>query len=487
MSDFNPSSVEIVKAELISYDTTTRRDISSNYIYGFQINQSMDAAAYNGELSVLDTSGILEGMPIRGEETLNLWLEGMDLNTVVKISAVIIKVTDIKPRTNSSGATYKLHFMSKESFKASTKKVITSFINTPSEMARELFTENYSKLKKFEIAFYKDPDDDSINLPFQSVNYPLIKEGITNTRDVPDRHFVIQPAINQTKVIIPRLSPSEAIFFVAARSYNADAPSQTFRFFETLENYYFCTDEYFIKRSNNVPGRILELFYAPVVDLDAKNAGAQLNRIEDLHILSKGIDTYTDIFSGAYTSEVVEIDFIRRRLDFSRFNYDNARYIDMSATTRSLEDNPHTTEFREKTFTADNARRFMIFRNYTAPGDAASNLLPDQHLPEIVHNRISYYHHLNNTTLMAVMKGRLDLRPGMIIDLDIKNLDSVSSSVNLNDSLSGRYLIQQTVHNMSEGTLNTSLKLAKFDWSGGTQAVLATTVDIPAPPSGGTA
>ena len=70
MAEFNPTAVEVLKAEIISFDGLSRRDISGNYIYGFEITQSMDAVAYSGSINVLDTSSILESMPIRGEETL---------------------------------------------------------------------------------------------------------------------------------------------------------------------------------------------------------------------------------------------------------------------------------------------------------------------------------------------------------------------------------------------------------------------------------
>ena len=81
---------------------------------------------------------------------------------------------------------------------------------------------------------------------------------------------------------------------------------------------------------------------------------------------------------------------------------------------------------------------------------------------------------------MAGLKGRLDIRPGMIVDLDIKNLDGISSTVGINQSVSGRYLVQTTVHSRDdEGTLNTMLKLAKFDWSAQAGTPIAETSDIP--------
>jgi hypothetical protein len=467
MSDFNPSVCEIQKAEIISYNNTTKRNITSNFISRFEISQSMDSVAYSGWLFVVDTIGILDGLPIRGEETLNLWLKGMDLGTEVRISTRIHKVSDITPTQSSNGVTYKLHFVSKSTFDSTTKRITEAHVDTVSTMVRKMFNSYYAKLG---LGTTKRNDNDNTLLPFGSHRYPLIEE--------PTRQFIIQPTVRSANLIIPRLTPSEAMFFVAARAYNPETPSQTFRFFETLENYYFCTDEYFLK--NITSAEVVPMYYAPVVSYDAKNAAGQLNRIESLHVLSKGIDTSTDLFSGSYRNEVVEIDLIRRRLDISKFNYDDAQYIDMTGTVKSSSNNPHTEQFRKDTFTENNARRFMIFRNYTRPGDMASTLRADEHFAEIVHNRVSYYHHLNNTSVMAGLKGRLDIRPGMIIDLQIKNLDGVSASIGINQTMSGRYLVQSTLHSRDdEGTLNTMLKMAKFDWSAQALTKIAESADSP--------
>jgi|TARA_R110000744_G_scaffold23233_6_gene58990 hypothetical protein len=473
--NFNPSGVEIEKAELISYDGKTRTDIGSgNYIYGWSISQSMNAVAYSGTIDILDTSGILEGMPIRGEESLNLWLVGLDMQTQVKISARIHKVSDIKPKSNSGGATYTLHFISKQTFKASTKSITRSYLNRPSEMAREIFDDNFASLDagtKFDSELSKIP------LPYNATSYNIIKEG--DTRNEPLRSFVVQPTDNKAQIIVPDLSPTEAMFFVASRSLSSESTSQSYKFFETIENYYYCTDEYFIKKANEKSGDILNLFFAPVVDLDATNVKAQINRIEDFQVMSKGIDTSTDIYSGAYRSEVVEIDFVHRRLTYNKFNYDtDAKYIDMNAKVRSLDENPHTAEFRKDTFTEANAKRFMIFKDFASKGEPTSNIQGDMRLTDIVHNRISYYHHLNNTQVVANMKGRLDIRPGMIVNVDIKALDSVDATMTLNESLSGKYLVQSTSHTMSEGTLYCGMKMAKFDWSGQTQLAPNETTDI---------
>jgi uncharacterized protein (DUF1330 family) len=79
---------------------------------------------------------------------------------------------------------------------------------------------------------------------------------------------------------------------------------------------------------------------------------------------------------------------------------------------------------------------------------------------------------------MAQLKGRIDLRPGQIIKLEMKALDGVDNVLSMNDTLSGRYLIKSTQHKMSEGTLNTTLNIVKFDYSGQEELVKQETADI---------
>lgn len=475
--DINPGTVEVTRAELISYDGKTRRDISSNYIYGFEINQSMDTVAYSGSIDVLDTSNVLEGMPIQGEETLNLTLVGMDFRTEISIAARVHRVSDITPRPSTNGVTYTIHFVSKQSFKSSTKKVLAGYLTTPGAMAHSVFNDKYAKLKDGD---ENDPLLKKKPLPYESTIYNLIKDG--KAQDDPDRSLIIQKTKNQTQVVIPDLEPARAMNFLASRSYNPSTPSQTFRFFETIEDYYFCTDEFFIKRANNLEAEdkdsLTTLFYAPVVDLDARNVEAQFNRIENLQVLSKGIDTSTDLVSGAYINRVIQVDLIKKRLTDSMFDFEKTSYVDMSGRPRNIEDNPHTEKFRKETFTKENARTFMVFKDYNGDGDSPSNIKRDQHFADIVHNRVSYYHHLHNTNVMAQLKGRIDLRPGQIIKLEMKALDGVDNVLSMNDTLSGRYLIKSTQHKMSEGTLNTTLNIVKFDYSGQEELVKQETADI---------
>ena len=468
--DFSPSAASINRAILTSFNGEDERSLDSNYISSFDITQSMDSVAWHGRLHIMDTSGILEGMPIRGEETLKFWIEGHDLGTVIKLDAVVHKVDNIKPLASGNGVTYTMHFVSENSFNASYKKITTAFNKEPSEMAIDIFEQNFAKLTKPAIG----NDDNNKPLPYQTKIHKLIP---SNKQESDSRTFIVMPSKNKTQLIIPDLSPAEAMFFVASRCYNPSSPSQTFRFFETVDGYYFATDEYFIRRANNNKNTITNLSYAPVVDQDGTNVAAQVERIEQMHIISKSIDSSSDISNGSYRNEVLELDLVKRKINLSKFNYDDASYIDMNGIIKTLADNPHTKEYREKHF-SEAPRRFMAYKNFDSPGDLGSQeVRPDQHIAEIVHNRVAYYHHLNNTQLAVVLTNRLDLKPGMLVKLDIKALDGVQQNIEQNNSLSGRYIIKETVHTFADDKMTCSMRLAKFDWSGLTETT-AETVDI---------
>ena len=457
MSEFSPSEVEVTKAIITSYDDSKTADITGNFITSFEIDQSMSAVAWTGSMNIADASNILEGFPLRAEEKLELWIKGYDLDTEYKLKCRIHKIGNISPSSNSNMVTYTIHFISETSFNASLKKVLAPYVGPISTLARTIFEDKFAPLGA---ADFLDAEDRSKTLPLAAERRPL------NTNEF-ERNFIIQPTVGITKVIIPDLSPTETMFFLAARGFNPDSPSQTFRFFETLQNYYFCTDEYFLKGLTD--RKVKNLFYAPVADLTPENAQAQIERIESLSIASKGVDTGMDINSGSYRNEVVEIDLLRREFNISQFNFDDAKYIDMNGTTRDITANPHTEQFRKDVFTKENAKRFMLFKTYQNPGDLPSSLHSNKHIPEIVHNRVSYFHHLNNTALIAGMKGRLDLKPGMVVNVDIKNLSQAEQGdAQANVSLGGRYLIQATKHSVEGRTLNTILRLVKFDWSSGT-------------------
>jgi len=450
------ATADIISAVITSHDGSKTEDIAG-YIDSFEIDQSMDMMGYKGSIRVLDATGIFENFPVRCEESLDLKIISDDLGTEVNLKTQVYKIDNFSPSENSGKLMYTMHFMSSITFASAKRSIITSFNRkSMDQMARFVFNNYFAKLGERD---YLDPKDKTRTLEYAAYRLPIIDE--------PERNFIVQPTANITNCVIPDYIPQEAMNFLASMSFQPETPSASFRFFETLDNFYFATDEYFIKSAKRKD--LIDLFYSPASSIDPRNPNDQVNRIETLEIVSRGMDVGDAMLSGGYRSSVLEVDLVKKQLNVVSFNYDDdsVRYIDMSGEVRKLDDDPHTADFRKDTFTEENGPSFIVYKDYNSNGEIPGSLNVDRFLPTITSNRLSYNHHLNQTTVQAIMKGRLDIQPGMIINLEVQNMDAVSRPEK-NKTLSGKYLVNTTRHVRGNGgTLNTALKLLKFGWSRG--------------------
>lgn len=454
MSEFNPGTCDISSALLVSYAGKSL-DMAAQ-IVKFDLDQSMSTVAYRGSLTVLDTIGLMENFPLRAEETMYIKILSSDLGTEKDLKVQVFRIDNIVPTESAGGLMYTMHFVSYVTWEASKRKIITSFQKkSVNQIVKSIF-ENY--FSGIDAGDYLDERDKTKVNELATARYELIAE--------PDRNLYIQPTANMTNCLIPDYIPSKAMQYLTTVAYTPDSPSASFKFFETLDNYYFATDEFFIKNARRQD--LIELFYSPASSIDPKTPLDQINRIESIEISTRGMDSAADVHGGAYTNNVLEIDLLRKVLTKNEWNYEeNAGYTDMTGNPRNIDDDPHTEAFRSETFNRENARNFMVFKDYNSNGDVPGSMHTDRFIPQIVSNRVSYDHHLNKTTLQIGMKGRLDIAPGMVVNLSIQGLDAVSNTES-NKTLSGKYLVHTSRHSRNDsGTLNSAFKLVKFGWSKG--------------------
>lgn len=448
-SKFSPTAYEITKCLITTYDGSETRDFS-DIIESIKIEQSMDTASWYGEMQILDFLGHLQDMPLLGEETISIELYAYDAKTKVNIEGNVWAVANVQPTPNMDGAYYTIKFISKTSFAMMQRRITAPFKNSTSNIARDIFNQTIGKIRDFQS---RDVDDRI--LPLAGRRYPII--------DYRGKNFYVQPTGTISDIIIPNVSPAKAMNMVASRSWSGDeTPSQTFRFFETLDGYYFCSDEWLILKEKD---NALELIHSPVISLTPQNVEEQIAQIDSLQVPKRGTDTSADITSGGYTSKALEIDFQRRRIIKKEFDYlKDGKFIDAAGEVRKIRETPHSRGFIENTFTKENAKEFIVYKTYASDGDIAGSLKDEEHIGDIAMARTAYNHHLHNVAILATMKGRLDLRPGRIIQLILKEF-TTDKSKNFNKELAGRYLIKGSTHNFDKGQLTTQLSLAKFNWS----------------------
>lgn len=455
--DFNPSYAKVEEAIIESYDGNARVDLKG-IVYKLEFTQSINSPVWSGSISCLDASGMLENesFKIRGEEKLTLSIQTYDLKLKdpIVLEAQVISVVDVKPTENLTGLSFTLNFISKISYESGLKRVRDSYPDQKaSEIAEKVFKKYFGSLS--ETTKPKKVKQELI--PFEGKKYEI--SGTNGLR------FYLQPTEGTMRSIIPNLLPSQTMNFLTHRSFSKNSPSCSFRFFETFDGFFYVTDEFLIQRGVFNPQNIEVFSYNAQNSMEPDKVEMQTNTFETFSAPVR-VDTANDVRQGGYRSKVFEVDLGRRRVKTINYDYiKDAKYIDMSGEKTSIKDSIHTKEYIEETFTEDNAKRYLIFKDYYDESGFA--LRANLHYPEIVQNRNAYQHHLGQTVVTASLKGRMDVRPGDIIAVKVPKFTiEQQPDKPYNEQLSGNYMIVATQTMIQDDLARTTFTLAKYDWSG---------------------
>jgi len=450
MSDFNPQSCRILKAELTRFDQNSR-DILP-LITEVHLSQSVDSVSWKGTVTVQDTAGLLDKFPLRGEEEFRLELQADDLGTVRRLDAQIFRISDISPLPNTNGAQYVLHFLSKLTWRAAKRKVIKPFNNVTAAFAVEkIFKEYFSDIAP---AKGTNQNENKEVLAFDTKKYELKRNQ--------GRAFYLQPSIGQIKAVIPNYTPQRALSFLSARAYSSNSLSSSYRFFETLTGYYFVTDEFLMKRGADNPRMVSKMVYGSDVTKEGDDPLGQISSIQTMTDNVR-VDASVDMGSGGYKNKSIEINMLERTVKEILHDYTAlGDYTTSDGKKRKITDDIHTKEYMDETFTEENAPRFIVFKDYRDASNANPGVLRgDQYYSQSYANRLSHSHHMRATQLSATTSGRLDIEPGAIINVLANSFDAESNQT-LNEKLSGNYLVLSTSHDIVGSQLSTGMVMVKY-------------------------
>lgn len=416
-----PGHYRLTSAILRSFNGANSMDIS-NLIPSFEIEESLDNDSIRGSAVVFDNTGLLDRFPIRGEETLSITVFD-SLEKQREYELAVYKVTDVQIKDTNDGLRYVIHFTSKARFDAGKRRIIRPFENLISEIARIVFETYY-----------------------------------TGSKDL-----LLEDTEGSFRCVIPNYTPMQTMNFLVNRAYSTKSPSCSFRFFETADNFYFVSDEFLINRALENPDNIKEFTYSDALDKSGAQFLSQMKNLVKIEN-SERVNSITDLYSGAYKSNVIEIDFVRKVVDNKRFDYDTEKnkFVSVLKNTETID--VHSPEFREDFFTEENERKYLLFKDYASVGDNPGNIRAEQYIADITNNRLAYRHHLNTTVVYANIHGRLDMCAGDVVRLIIPEFSSVQEKTP-NAILSGIYLVSTCLHKFNMDNHETQLKLLKYDWN----------------------
>lgn len=455
---FNPSRCEIISAEIAKFGNAIGHKENANLramITSFQISQSVNNSALSGTLEVYDSIGLLEEMPIRGEETLNLVIRSYDMQTEIDLDCHVYKVDDVNISDDQSGLAYTLHWVTKTSFEASKRSFITAYINeTASSIVEKIFTKYYHKDEK--LAPYINYSTREKKFPPGTLKY--------NLKNSPGRHLIIEKTEELMQLTIPDMTPAQAIQFVARRTFGKEPNAgSSFRFFETYDGYYFVSDEWLYLYGADNP--IATFNYAAFISLDPDDSYEQITGFSQFGNPLR-VDVGNEMASGAYNVTIVEVDILKRTHKRHNYNYREnflPKFKDITGQSASIKNDRHSEDFIKETFTDENARQYMIIRDYK-DDNSSKAFRAETNFRNLAAQRTFYKNHAQATSVIGVTEGRLEVSAGDIVRVNT-SAKNVSTDKTENPQLSGRFLVTNVENDVSNGILKTVLQMFKYDWS----------------------
>lgn len=424
-------------------------------VTGMFIKESIYETSMYASIIIYDMTGLLENMPIIGEEILWISLNDPMMQGTVDFEFCVSGVRSMTILPKNDGIRYILDLYTRTTYGSKLRNVISYFESPASVIAKDIFDQTYETIN------YEAVDAKTVIKTTSSngtSNY--------NIYDIADgRRFTVEETESVVRCIIPNYTPETALQFLSNRSISHEnSPSCSFKFFETKVGYFFVTDEFLVRQAVNKENGsdVKKLYFNPTPDIDPTNINKQITKIKNLEVLNY-VDTLDDLYSGAYNAKVLELDVLYGKLNEVKFTYEDAKklFTGMNGKQDNSNSEKHSENFMKKYFVDENQKIYTFMKDYDTYNDV--QLKGEQFIPKLTLNRLSYTHRLNSTRLKATIDGRLDICAGDVISLNVTKLNSGDKSEK-SEKFSGNFLVTDVSHSIDGAVLTTEFIMSRFGW-----------------------
>ena len=436
---------------LKNVDGSKSIDISSLMI-DISIYEDIFAKTLYGVVALKDAINLMNGdmgFPIVGEEFLELTYEINDTPSIFKRFAVnIIKQVNIDKMQKSR--TYAIEFCSEEHLIDAVTLVQKSYRQTPISFMAEDILKSYLKVDK--------------ELPGPTGNGKKKKT------------YDIQKTRGNQNIIIPRLTPLEALDFLAKRSIaELGFTSATYLFFENGDGFNFCDIEYLIKRGKDKraanPATYQYYYQTPNVkntEGEKLDDSTKFKNIINM-VQSHKFDTIEKIKNGYFESSMLVYDFNAKKLTETIYKFLD-KYPSMntlgdggvnSVSEKSYPEN--SIDFINKvTKEANTATHNFLDIFHLAKSNPSTDrhskvffipkdsTQPETYLDQIYANRASYMTRFAQNMFTAEVYGDPNIKAGDVILIDLPEIIGTTEAVGKKDKyLSGYFMITTINHKIT--------------------------------------
>jgi len=427
-----PGEYQLEKLHLLSPNRRGYVDLKAAWS-DLNIYEDLFGSYLTGNIQILDGVGLMESVPIIGEETLHVIVktkgltrqrnsitipgpfEGSENEGLMDLKFRIVKILNIT-KLNEGMLTYKLSFVSEEAILNIKQKVRKSALDPISLAPRKI----------------------------SDVVKSLYRQFFQQGRQGRAKRIFIEPTKNQTDLIIPNQTPFKAFEFLASRAISAgkQAVGSSFVFYETTRGFFFISMETLMSGGGmgystvaGAPGSPTELVYtAPeepikeVYVIQPKRLGAQTAEVKNIAIEMTAVDAYSfssnfdvleNLTSGMYANRLLTHDLVRMRYDTLDFNLVDPASL---GTHTTIDENSGSTEVVEFLTQSRDAKNFTDSFSHLGTGKLATEKQDALGSPESVMafyptnfaHDIRFKTDIGSAGVHGEVKGDLNIQPSRV-------------------------------------------------------------------------
>jgi hypothetical protein len=383
------------------------------------IYDSVFLPCLHGTIVIVDAKALTEKLSLDGSESLivNIQKEKSDRENDPFVFQKVFRVFKQSNRKNinQTSEAYILHFISEE------------FILSEQQKVSKSFTEKYSEIVKSIL-------EDYLAI---SIDNELFKGGM------------FSESIGLKKVVIPNLSPIDAVEWCSKRSLDENE-SPSFVFFENNNGYNFTTLSRLLSARS-----VAQLNFLPKnISLSNNQQTNELYGVKEFKVLNQ-YDFLENVQNGVYAGTFIGFDPITRTIAKRQITFDDHYY-----TLEHGNQKPNLTVVENKkgqynTEMYDAKQSVYVFGYYRKENDYINendpeslNYVDDPY--KYIFQRKAIFQNLMMQRVQVLVPGNFELTSGVNVDLLVpKRSEAMSNEDFYDKSLYGKYLIIASHHCIS--------------------------------------
>lgn len=404
----------------------------------FELTEDIFQNCVHGVVSCIDASNIITNFPITGQELLTISFNTPSIDREVELIFLIDKISQRHSLENKQSQVYDIHFVS--------PTFMINMVNTVS----------------------KSYTDKSISDMVEDIHHTYILQDtnkkMSTLNDLYNEGQLLDIDYTEgvTNIIIPHWNPFTAINWLSKRATASGNPRiSDYVYYQDMDGFHFRSiREMFKSNAKDVYVYGVDNANDMIREHISKPINIDQSRSNIRKMVIGAFDRSKEVHRGAYASSILLHDIVNKSYNLTNYNY-----LDDFENNPSLNGNPYLSA-RNIYANKPESKTFFVptqMNMYGEPSGARTNSGNDG-VEEWLVRHDAQIEQLKSSSMIIEVSGDSTRRIGDVVHVLINSFqgEDQDGAVNVDNILSGNYLVTQIKHVVSKNKGHTmKMKLCK--------------------------